>query len=224
MKTFDTFAMTMRFTVAVKSMADADVSAAIGRWCQRAEAFYDTKPALKIQRTITHNDKAADTTLDFASQAELNKYMEREFDNIVGNRKTEGCMQVLVVDSIRVGGKDGTVASSFYPQWMQPFRRKHGILISASAPDFVLAHELGHVFSLKHSFESYIGLTGNCNKDFVKEPGGSRKGSTINLMDYMHKAGDTITLNSCQRDRAADQRRQWLTGEGLVNYRQLRGL
>jgi hypothetical protein len=223
-KDLDTFHLNVRFTVAVKTLADAAAAAAITAWCRKAESLFNAKPALKIKAEVRHNDKAVDTTLAFASQKELDKFMDRDFDNLVGDKQTEGCMQVLVVDSLAVGGDGGTVASAFFPHWVQPFRRKHGIVIEVGAPDFVFAHELGHVFSLKHSFDSYIGFTGNCNKDFEKKPGGSRSGSTINLMDYTQKSSDTIVLNACQKDRAADQRRAWLTADGKTNYRELRGM
>jgi hypothetical protein len=145
--------------------------------------------------------------------------MDNNFDNIVGENKTEGCLHVLVVDSITKDNKT-LAGSSFFPHYVTPFGRKHGIVMVIDALSSTFAHELGHMFSLKHTFEKYVGFKKNCNEDFPKCKGGTRKGRKINLMDY--NRSDAVLLNECQKERATKQRRLYLTKDGDVNYRKLR--
>ncbi|HEX8476238.1 MAG TPA: hypothetical protein VF666_19720 [Pyrinomonadaceae bacterium] len=81
------------------------------------------------------------------------------------------------------------------------------------------------MFSLLHTWDSYIGFI-NCNKDFAKgkkNQGKTAKDEYINLMDYGSTSLKAV-LNECQRERVADQRRQYMTNDGGTNYRKLKGL
>jgi hypothetical protein len=163
--------------------------------------------------------------------------MDKYFDH-VAKKKTSGYMRVLVTGYLKVGGREVGGKANF-PHSVVPFGRKHGPalvypgwLMSSRCKRKslgVLGHELGHIFGLKHTWERYA--TARCNKDYKKGEKGkgtTRKGGMINLMDYDRvDAGgcplDTY-LNKCQRHRAANKRRQWMTRKGRVKYRKLKGL
>src|SRR5690606_18377227 len=111
-----------------------------------------------------------------------------------------------------------------FPHNVSPFTRKHSPIVQQGATS-TLAHELGHTFGLLHTFEAYTGGS-TCNKDYKK--GESGKGTTvksdgsINVMDY-RRGSRTVYLNSCQEERAAKKRKQWMTNKGAVNYKDIRG-
>lgn len=216
------------------------------------EKLYSAKPALKIKPTFKYIKAKAGKKLEnlvFDNKRKLNKYMDDYFDN-VATSKTSGHMTVLIVKSLTVKGKSiGGIAS--FPHRVTPFKRKRGIIsvytaLNAACPTGirpVVAHELGHSLSLKHTFEPYTGGS-RCNKDYKKWDKGKgsskkfdKKGNpvSINVMDY----GDSYTLdsggkkysctlryylNSCQADRAAKQRRIYMTTKGETNYRNLTGI
>jgi len=225
-KDFDTFNLNICFSSASVKKSKTDVEAKISAWAKEAERLFDDKPALKIKTEIIHNVKGVAADIKFASDKDLKKYMDDEFDNIVGKDKTEGALQVLVVDSISVGS-GGIGGESFFPHCVAPFGSKRGIILDVDKLSSSLAHELGHTFSLKHTWDSYVGFKDNCNKDFPKGEagkGGTRNGLKINLMDYERTENDTNVLNECQRDRSAHQRRIYMTNDGETNYRKLKGL
>lgn len=112
--------------------------------------------------------------------------------------------------------------------------------------DWLLAHEFGHIFGLIHTFSTYQKLApeNNCNRNFlpkstdddpalgycnacsglVEEKGGQDTClGRLNIMDYC--AGDNATtyLNSCQIDRAAQQRKIYSTSGHYTNYNALAG-
>ncbi|MGH1488600.1 MAG: M12 family metallo-peptidase [Acidimicrobiales bacterium] len=172
--------------------------------------------------------------LAFNNKRQLHRWLDREYDNVVGADRSEGVMQVLYVDSLN-DGDDGVNATAFYPHGMSPLGRKHGLVSELLANDVsepniyvgegILAHELGHIFGLKHTFESYGITVQNCNKDYSTTPGSTTlDNGQINVMDYW--GGKRITgfyLNHCQQVRAAEQRDRYLTKDGEVNYRKLKG-
>ena len=102
--------------------------------------------------------------------------------------------------------------------------------------DHVLAHELGHFFSLRHTFEAYVNINPslNCNRDY--DPKGEagkcascasgRKGATCsgaaNVMDYC-TTSSSVFLNSCQQRRAAKQRKKYMTHDGGTDFFQMKG-
>jgi len=108
---------------------------------------------------------------------------------------------------------------------------------------YLFAHEIGHFFSLKHTFEPYVNLNpfsvSNCNKDFgnyIKcnscqgQPKPTTEGElrwcegTSNVMDYCSSlAGDEV-LNACQLGRAAKERERYQTNDGKTNYQVMAGL
>lgn len=227
-KDIETFNLNVRFSYASK-VPKNEGKARIKKWIDEAERLFNDKPKLKIDTEYKWNIKT-DNNPTFKNSRELRRFMDNNFDNIVGADKTEGCLQVLVVDSITIGKNNSKITlfgSSFFPHCVTPFGRKHGIIMDIDALNSTFAHELGHMFSLKHTFEKYVGFKNNCNKDFPKGEdgkGGTRKGKTINLMDYNRKDSDKVWLNECQKERAAKQRRLYLTRKGEVNYRKLKGL
>lgn len=209
------------------------------------------------------------SNLQFDNIKKYHTFMDENFDTIVRS-KTSGTFQVLVVDRLCVGeGKDssGNIVygcfdgAAFLPRSASPFanNKKHGLIITAfsmedgfldaSDPtagleeegDWMLAHELGHMFSLRHTFSSYgnIKKSLDCNMDFPKASGDDghcnscagvvsvRGGNTtcdgpVNLMDYCAGA-PSPDLNSCQETRAAKQRKKYMTAKGWTDYFQIKG-
>lgn len=175
-----------------------------------------------------------DNTLEFTTHKKFHKWADQNFDNVVGDDKTDGFFEVLVVDSLSVK-KDSAAAGAFLPQ--KVCGRKHGIVIEFPQDGFltrraggiqflsegILAHEFGHVFSLRHTFE-----IARCNQDYpIKGVRGHdttrRSDGTVNVMDYWYP--DPVTgfyLNDCQEDKAARQRKRFMTTRGEVNYRALK--
>jgi hypothetical protein len=177
--------------------------------------------------------------------------------------QTEGHVTILVGKTLcwndLLGKRQCWGGYSGFPHDVNPFGRKKGVWLSATADKYTLAHELGHVFSLKHTFEPYVGLNKPCNKGFANKnvfnpaighcnscagkiavrqrPDGSEyyvcEHGVSNVMDYCDSVipqpdgtdqlGE-VTLNVCQQERAANQRQQYLTADGKVNYEKLAGL
>ena len=227
-KEHKTFNLNVRFNYAAKAVSQCRAESTIKGWIKEAERLYKDKPSLKIHPEWKWKVKGVPSNLSFKNGRELRKFMDDKFDNIVGKSKTDGCLQVLVVDSAKTTKNNKSFAGySFFPACVTPFGRKHGIIMDIGALKSTFSHELGHMLSLKHTFESYVGLKKNCNKGYPKGEkgkGGTRKGKRINLMDYNRKNSDTIFLNDCQKERSAKQRRTYMTKDGETNYRKLKGL
>lgn len=236
-KDFDTFHLNVRFCVTTEAAPDSNSQKqtilTTRAWVDRAEGLFDDKPRLKISSDWKWNVSGVPAT--FKNLGDYRSFMDKNFDNVVGADKTEGALVVLVTNSNLVFTKnpdkpdDDKVYGgySFFPHCVNPFGRKTGIFMNIDVRQSTFAHELGHMLSLKHTFEPYIGLKNNCNKDYPKGEkgqGGSRKGDRINLMDYGRKDSDTVFLNECQKERAAKQRRLYMTNDGETNYRKLKGL
>ena len=83
---------------------------------------------------------------------------------------------------------------------------------------YALAHELGHFFGLLHTKDRYPGIREDCNRGYGRWNGSTLDGSNrLNVMDYDPGNAGTITgwyLNDCQSERAAKQRRLYMTGDG----------
>jgi hypothetical protein len=164
--------------------------------------------------------------------------MDANFDN-QARTKTDGHLTVLVVDKVFVAGAE-ICGESTFPHSVKPFSRKTGILLAACTDvpddDYNFAHELGHVFSLAHTFETYpnvspfaedcnaeFGGTDNeCNSCQGVASGGYCSG-TDNLMDHCASQTDHEVLNACQRDRAARQRSRYQTPDGKTDYQAMAG-
>ena len=228
-KQYNKFTLRVRFNFAkgVKG-TNAEKKATVERWIRVAERCYRDKPNLKISPEWRWSVASVPANLSFKNSRELRKFMDDSFDNLVGDKRTKGCLQVLIVDSvIKTKENKSLNGSAFFPHCVTPFARKHGIIMDYGALKSTFAHELGHVFSLKHTFGSYVGTKRNCNRGYPKGKngqGGTRSGNRINLMDYDRKDSNTVFLNDCQCKRAAKQRRLYMTRDGDTNYRKLRGL
>ncbi|HJU03736.1 MAG TPA: Dickkopf N-terminal cysteine-rich domain-containing protein [Nitrospiraceae bacterium] len=241
----------------------------IMKWLQTnietAESLYSNSPALDIHPTfVQENHPRIKVQIDsngkkfsylgFDNASDLQKFMEDNFDN-QARTKTEGHLTVLVVDEVvKNENKDkGLCGRATFPHWVNPFSRKLGIIMAtcnavASNPgDFVekylLAHEIGHFFSLKHTFEPYVNLNpfsvSNCNKDFGNHikcnscQGQAKPNSdgdlrwcdgTSNVMDYCTSQKSSEVLNACQLNRAARQREHYQTRDGKTDYQAMAGL
>jgi hypothetical protein len=235
-KDYITFNLNVEFCVTRDAAPDATAQKRLitttRSWISEAERLFNTKPKLKIHPEWRWNITGVPAS--FKNLGEYRRFMDKNFDNIVGDKKTEGALVVLVTDSDLLFTKkakttkdDKTYAGySYFPHCVNPFGRKTGIFMNADVLDSTFAHELGHMLSLKHTFESYVGFKKNCNRDYPKGDkgkGGSKKGSRINLMDY-GRGSLAVFLNSCQKERAAKQRRLYMTRKGETNYRKLKGL
>jgi hypothetical protein len=181
----------------------------------------------------------------FENASELAQFMDDNFDN-QARTKTEGHLTVLVVDDVVKNEKKdkGLCGRATFPHWVNPFSRKLGILMATCESDkYLFAHEVGHFFSLKHTFEPYVNLSpfsvSNCNKDFgnhikcnscqgqakPNSDGDLRKcDGTSNVMDYCSSEIGKEVLNACQLNRAAKQRERYQTNDGKTDYQAMAGL
>lgn len=221
-----------------------------------AESLYSNDPALKIHPTFVQEnhstikikedaDGSKYSYLGFENAPELEAFMDNNFDNQV-RAKTEGHLTVLVIDDVVKNEKKdkGLCGRATFPHWVNPFSRKRGVLLATCETDqYLLAHELGHFFSLKHTFEPYVNFNpfsvSNCNKDFgnhIKcnscqgqaKPDGEgqlRKCDGIsNVMDYCSSEINKEVLNACQLNRAGKQRERFQTSDGKTDYQAMAGL
>ncbi len=249
----DTWNLNVHFVVGVEDYngdAKTEVDTWIADQVQRAESLYSSKPSLDIHETIERKTRAGGRTLarmEFDTDAEYNKFMDENFDH-VAKTKTSGWFTVLVVNDICIGwdktangGKERHCIGgrAKFPHWVTPFSRKFGIILGYPDPrNHLLSHELGHVLALKHSFEPYVNVNPslNCNKDYRPQwdaghcasckSGADMEADTCsgssNLMDYCD-SGNRVYLNRCQKDRAAGQRKKYMTGDGKTNYFKIKG-
>lgn len=245
----------VQFVNASKARSEADVKAAVADWVATAERIYQRKPKLEIKYEIVRQTRKDGQDLSQMVFDSLNAYasfMDRNFDNVAVT-KTEGHLTVLITDKLCIGKyKSGAKKGSHkcwggyahFPHWVNPFSKKRGITLKATADVYTLAHELGHVFGLKHTFEPYVGLKRACNKDY--KPKGKPEGlcnscepgeivydangdpdeckKKSNVMDYCSSQIDDEYLNQCQEVRAANQRYVYMTSDGKTNYFKLKGL
>ena len=239
------------------------------KWLQTnietAESLYSNSPALVIHPTFVHENHPkievmTDSNgrkfsyLGFDNAPDLEKFMDDNFDN-QARTKTDGHLTVLVVDEVvKNENKDkGLCGRATFPHWVNPFSRKRGIIMATcsavayDSDDFVekylFAHEIGHFFSLKHTFEAYVNFNplsvSNCNKDFgnlIKcnscqgQPKPNTDGDlrfcdgTSNVMDYCTSEKSREILNACQLNRAARQRERYQTSDGKTDYQAMAGL
>jgi hypothetical protein len=250
---FTEWRLDLQFVNGSKKYSEAEIGKKITDWVAEAERFYRRRPALKISYTVirmTHKGGQDLSQLQFESDAEYARFMDEHFD-VVAASKTEGYLPVLLTDEICRGtdkktGKPKCVGGiGFFPHLTQPLGRKRGITIAAYKDERTLAHELGHVFGLRHTFDEYVDLNAPCNKDY--KPKGKPEGQCnscasgkivydenndpakcdgpVNLMDYCtNTKTDYEFLNPCQEQRAANQRYRYMTDEGKTNYYRLKGL
>lgn len=241
----------------------------IVKWLQTnidtAESLYSNGPALDIHPTfLQENHPKIEVRTDangkrfsyigFDNATDLEQFLDENFDN-QARTKTEGHLTVLVVDEVvKNEDKDkGLCGRATFPHWVNPFSRKRGIIMAtcnavAAKPGdlvekYLFAHEIGHFFSLKHTFEPYVNFNplsvSNCNKDFGNHikcnscQGQARADGngdlrfcdgTSNVMDYCSSNTGREILNACQLNRAARQRERYQTSDGKTDYQAMAGL
>lgn len=150
-KEHSTFHLNVRFSSAVKDSTRSQTETTIKKWIKDAERCYKDQPALKIHPEWKWNVKGVSDNLSFSNGRELRKFMDDKFDNVVGKSKTEGCLQVLVVDSAKTTKDNQSFSGhSFFPHCVVPFGRKHGIIMDIGALKSTFCHELGHFLSLNN--------------------------------------------------------------------------
>lgn len=257
----DVFELNIQFTIA-GDLSDA-WAASTRDWLNdqiaAAEALYNDTPRLHITRTFVDREALPDQEpgdLRFDDWDAYRKYMDEHFD-VIATSRTSGTFQVVVVNSMCVGeGKDDNgdivfdcdrAGVGFFPGWVQPFRkgRKNGIVMinrQNASRDWVLAHELGHVFSLIHTFRPYANVKAgmNCNREYRKVSKAARSelcnsctvdrrveddyvfcDGSANVMDYC--IAEDVFLNACQMSRAGKQRVNYMTGDGWTDYFKIKG-
>ncbi|MGB0645851.1 MAG: Dickkopf N-terminal cysteine-rich domain-containing protein [Bradymonadia bacterium] len=247
-KSHNTFHLNVHFVIGSADGKTEKLTEWLDTVVGHAERLFNTKPKLKIKYTTEVRKKAGGKNLDnlqFKNSREIAGFMDKHFDH-VAERKTKGHLTVLVSDDIcyetRVEGKKVNKCiggRAYFPHWMV-FNRYHGILIKANGNEYTFAHEIGHFLGLKHTFERYLNINPkmNCNTEY--RPLGvdegkcaSCKGTVTsdekctgkaNLMDYCGKSSEGEYLNSCQRKRAAKQRKKYMTRDGKTNYNKIKGL
>ena len=225
----------------------------IRRWLNNeiktTEMIYDTPPAMKINPTFVYKANKGGRNLDklsFKNNTAYRKYMDKNFDHVrecekrykSGKNKgkcrkhymTRGRVRVLITNELKVKGKK-IGGKSYFPTL---YRRHAPILVKpggisnivntcSNKDRSVLAHELGHVFNLEHTFSRDV-----CNGDYAKREGSSLKSNgKMNLMDYGLQKSDGCYrvpyLNKCQRNKAALERRLH-SYKCRVNYMFIKGL
>ena len=188
----------------------------------------------------------------FDSGAEYASFMDHNFDNVAVT-KTSGHLIVLITDKLCIGSKKDASGNlvpkcwggyGHFPHWVNPFSRKRGITILATKDQYTFAHELGHIFGLKHTFEPYVGFNLQCNDPYkpkgrpagecnscangkiLYDPNGDPSGCNgpTNIMDYCTSKTGNEFFNACQEERAANQRQSYMTDSGETNYFKLKGL
>lgn len=169
------FRLNLLFVNGTAGRSNDDLESTIKTWVDEAERQYRTRPALKISYTIEKRTSAAGRSLaklSFDSPAAFGGFMDDHFDNYARS-ETDGHLTLLVGDQLcitnLVGKRSCWGGMAFFPHDVNPFNRKRGIWLSQTGDSRLLAHELGHFFSLKHTFEPYFGLNKQCNKDFGKK-------------------------------------------------------
>ena len=258
---FDEFRLNLHFVNGTKETSDTDLETqAIIPWIDEAERQFSAKPRLKLSYTIERKKTVNGMDLSdmqFKSMAEFNQFMDDHFDNYARS-ETDGHLTLLVGNRLcwkNLLGKENCWGGwANFPHDVNPFNRKKGIWIKETGDKYVLAHELGHFFGLKHTFEPYVGFNKQCNKEFgnknifnpdighcnscngkiaVRDDSYVCEGGVSNVMDYCSSltpdgsggfSTGTETLNVCQQERAANQRQQFMTKDGKVNYIKLAGL
>ncbi len=191
---------------------------------QLAEQMFNHRPALKLTYEILRQTERGDLdlqTLVFRSNNHFHRYMKRHFP-IVAQDSTKGFLPIIISEKFQIlRPKKRLCGKSFLPTRVKPFARRHGIALKKYCAVSILAHELGHVFGLKHTYE-HILFRPPCNKGYRKGKKGKRDTAnyeqrTINLMD-LPIGGFQTFLNECQKKIAAKERQRYVYGSGNLNY------
>jgi hypothetical protein len=252
---FTQWKLNVQFVSGSKASTETQVQAKIQEWVRAAERVYLRKPALKITWTLVKQatkDGKDLSQMIFNSGAEYASFMDRNFDNVAVT-KTSGHLIVLITDKLCIGSKKDASGNlvpkcwggyGHFPHWVNPFSRKRGITILATKDQYTFAHELGHIFGLKHTFEPYVGFNLQCNDPYkpkgrpagecnscangkiLYDPNGDPSGCNgpTNIMDYCTSKTGNEFFNACQEERAANQRQIYMTDSGETNYFKLKGL
>jgi hypothetical protein len=255
-KKFDTWNLNVKFIVGTDQWKadEAAVRAFLAEQVAEAERLFADKPRLKIKYSIDRKTSLGGKPTNyptFKTNKKYRKWMDKYVDN-VARSKTDGHLTVLVVDEFCIENskkkrkKTGRKykcpgGRAWFPHWVTPFSRKTGIALRYGNDKHTLAHEIGHMLSLRHTFEAYVNIDAklNCNKEYkpkslakgrCRSCNGTRSGSgdsatcsgDANFMDYCFTT--TQYINSCQKRRAANQRRKYMTKKGKTNYRKLKGI
>lgn len=139
--------------------------------------------------------------LVFRTNRGFHKYMDKEYDAVTISG--EFWYPVVVVNDLYFKReRKHSEGKAYLPQKRG---RRHGLMLTYQSDASTLAHELGHIFGLKHPWQPYV--TGKkCNREFRRKnigPGETNDPGKriVNLMDVRRKEGYSVYLTACQKER-----------------------
>lgn len=159
--------------------------------------------------------------LIFRTNRGFHKFMDRKYDAIALDG--EYWYPVVVVNDLYFKReRKHSEGKAYLPQKRG---RRHGLMLTYQSDASTLAHELGHIFGLKHPWQPYV--TGKkCNREFRREnigPGETNDPGkrVVNLMDVRRKEGHSVYLTACQKERMYKYINTIVTSDGKLPARVL---
>lgn len=219
------FNLHLKFIIPFSESAwpDSAVQAWIEPRIEFAEEVYSQSPALQLSfevERLTQKGGVDLQALVFRSNRHFHKFMKKQFP-IVAYDSISGYYPILVTEKFQViRPQKRLCGKTFLPKKSFLFKKRHGMALKRYCASSVFAHEFGHIFHLKHTYQK--GASAGCNKGFKKGKKGKRatadyENRTFNLMDSPIDGFKGI-LNSCQEEIAKKAREKYLNSTNHLNY------